>query len=140
MILLLFATTLTLLFVALLHFYWAFGGGFWLNKALPTTNDGQRLLNPSKILTLIVGIVLLGFTYLAYSLYASPNKLSIYMGWAIALIFFLRAIGDFKMVGIFKQIKDTPFAYYDTRLYIPLSLFWSFSFSLLLYSDTTSTI
>lgn len=131
MLTILLLTLFTLSFVALLHLYWAFGGDFWLDKALPTTDDGQRLLNPSKVLTLVVGIVLLGFTYLVYLLYSTPSKLSIYMGWSVALIFFLRAIGDFKTVGLFKRIKDTPFAYYDTRLYIPLSLFWALSFILL---------
>lgn len=124
-------TILTLTFVALIHLYWAFGGSFWIDKALPTTEDGEKLLNPSKALTFMVGIILFGFSYLAYFLHSTPNTLAIYMGWAVAVIFFLRAVGEFKMVGIFKQINKTPFAYYDSRVYIPLSPFWAFNFLIL---------
>ena len=42
--------------------------------------------------------------------------------WAIALIFFLRAIGEFWLVGFFKKVSDTPFAHWDTWLFSPLCL------------------
>ena len=42
--------------------------------------------------------------------------------WGICIIFFLRAVGEFRLVGFFKQVRDTEFAYWDTRLYSPLCL------------------
>ena len=45
--------------------------------------------------------------------------------WAtlgISVLFFLRAIGEFKLVGFFKQVRDTPFAFWDTWLFSPLCL------------------
>ncbi len=42
------------------------------------------------------------------------------MGWTIGVIFILMAIGEFKIVGIFKKIKGTLFSQYDMYLYIPL--------------------
>ena len=32
----------------------------------------------------------------------------------------LRAVGDFRMVGFWKTVRDTPFARWDTRLFSPL--------------------
>jgi hypothetical protein len=42
--------------------------------------------------------------------------------WVICLLFFIRAIGDFKLIGLFKRIHDTGFAWWDTRVYSPLCL------------------
>jgi len=116
---------------ALVHFYWAIGGKWWLDKALPLECQGNKLLNPPLPLSALLGFVLLGFSYVAYSLYMEiPGKYIYYSGWTIAAIFLLRALGDFHMVGVFKNIKETTFSYYDTHVYIPLCLFIGFSFIL----------
>ena len=49
-----------------------------------------------------------------------------------ALVFLLRAIGDFKYVGIFKTIKHSTFAQNDSKWYSPLCLFLSFVYVLVL--------
>jgi hypothetical protein len=119
--------------MALFHIYWAFGGKVLLDKALPT-KDGVQLLNPSKALTFLVGVVLLGFASVSYLLYfwMDNSELVVYLGWIIAVLFFVRAIGEFHIVGFFKKIKDTPFAEYDTKYFSPLCLFLSIVFALLL--------
>jgi hypothetical protein len=38
----------------------------------------------------------------------------------LAMIFALRAIGDFHWVGFFKSVRHTPFARNDTRFFSPL--------------------
>ncbi|MCK9336910.1 MAG: DUF3995 domain-containing protein [Arcobacteraceae bacterium] len=127
-------TTITLLLImSLFHIYWALGGKVGLDKALPT-KDGVQLLNPSKALTFLVGVVLFGFASVAYSLYfwVDNSELVVYLGWIIAVLFFVRAIGEFHIVGFFKKIKDTPFAEYDTKYFSPLCLFLSVVFALLL--------
>ncbi|MBL1244119.1 MAG: DUF3995 domain-containing protein [Sulfurimonas sp.] len=51
--------TITTLFIAgVFHFYWAFGGTLGLDRAIPT-KDGKALLNPGKLLTIIVGFIIL---------------------------------------------------------------------------------
>jgi len=119
--------------MSLFHIYWALGGKVGLDKALPT-KDGVQLLNPSKALTFLVGVVLFGFASVAYSLYfwVDNSELVVYLGWIIAVLFFVRAIGEFHIVGFFKKIKDTPFAEYDTKYFSPLCLFLSVVFALLL--------
>ena len=42
--------------------------------------------------------------------------------FGIAVIFLLRAVGEFKLVGFFKTLTGTPFAFWDTWLYSPLCL------------------
>ena len=42
-----------------------------------------------------------------------------------AVIFFLRFVGEFSYVGIFKRHKNSKFARMDTLLYSPLCLFLS---------------
>ena len=120
---------LILLIIGFVHFYWAVGGKYGLDKALPTDAKGNKLLNPSAFMTFVVGFILLGFAYVAYQLYMDETSLWITrIGWALAMLFFLRTIGDFNTVGLFKKIKHTEFAKYDTWVYIPLCFFISLSF------------
>jgi len=115
--------------LALIHFYWALGGKFGLDKALPSDVEDNRLLNPSKFMTFVVGFILLGFSYVAYKLYTGDESpMIVYAGYGLSILFFLRAIGDFNFVGLFKKVKNTEFSKYDTWVYIPLFLFISINF------------
>jgi hypothetical protein len=44
------------------------------------------------------------------------------MAYVLALVFALRAMGDFRFVGFFKSMGDEPFRSWDTWLYSPLCL------------------
>jgi len=119
--------TIILMLLALIHLYWLFGE-IGLEQALPADAEGKRLLNPSKIMTIAVAFVLFGFAWISYML-DTPHKAWIDIaGWVLAILFFLRVIGDFKIVGLFKKIKSTEFAKYDTWLYIPLCFMISLGF------------
>ena len=41
---------------------------------------------------------------------------------AMAAVFAIRAIGEFRYCGFFKKITNSEFAYWDTRIYSPLCL------------------
>ncbi|HMD03843.1 MAG TPA: DUF3995 domain-containing protein [Candidatus Binatus sp.] len=41
--------------------------------------------------------------------------------WTLALVFAARVVGDLRWVGLFKRVKGTPFAWWDTWLYVPLA-------------------
>jgi len=131
-------TIFTLIIMGLFHFYWAFGGKVGSDKALPT-KDGKLLLNPSKALTLLVSIVLIGFAYIAYGLQfydftiTEGRNFYLYGGILLSTIFTLRAIGEFNAVGFFKKIKDTEFAIYDTKYFSPLCLILGVVFAMLAY-------
>ena len=122
--------TNTLLIISFIHFYWIFGE-IGITQALPSDEKGEKLLNPSKLMTLMMALVLFGFAWVSYRLDIEPHSLWIEnVGWGLAILFFLRSIGDFKIVGIFKKIKQTEFAKYDNWVYIPLCLMISFLFVL----------
>ncbi|WP_400070441.1 DUF3995 domain-containing protein [Zobellia russellii] len=120
---------LFLVFVALggIHFYWLFGGTWALKSAIPTKGNELNSLAIPKIATLIVGLVLVSFGLL-YLLksglmhFQAPNWIINYAYWFIPSIFILRAIGEFKYVGLFKKIKHTTFANADSKVFIPLCL------------------
>lgn len=124
--------------IGLLHFYWAFGGKFAAEQAIPTEN-GQRLINPGKIATIMVGIALFCFAFVAYILYFYDLSSSHYRnyfiisGWILSGIFTLRGVGEFNAVGLFKKIKSSEFAYYDTRVYTPFALSMGLVFATLAY-------
>lgn len=124
--------------IGVLHLYWAFGGTKGIDIALPTRN-GERLINPGRTLTAWVGLMLFGFAFVAYSLFFDDLSSSccrdycIVGGWIISAIFTLRGIGEFNAVGMFKKIKSSEFAYYDTRLYTPFALSMGVIFAVLAY-------
>jgi hypothetical protein len=41
---------------------------------------------------------------------------------AVGVALVARAVGDFRFVGIFKRVRDTQFAEWDTRLFSPVSM------------------
>jgi hypothetical protein len=129
LILTLSAILLTSIFSLLggIHFYWAFGGKWAIEKALPTKEDEVSVLNPKQFGTVFVGLGLLffGVFYLLKTGligFQFPIWIDSYGGWIIPSIFILRAIGDFRYVGFFKTIKNTKFGRADTQLFSPLCL------------------
>jgi hypothetical protein len=114
--------------LGLIHFYWVFSGEIGFSQSLPTKENGERVLNPKKIESAIVGIglTLFGAFYLIKTGlvdYNLPEWLINYGSWIISFIFILRAIGEFKYIGFFKSIKTTAFGKLDTIFFSPLCLF-----------------
>ena len=112
--------------IALLHFYWAVGGTLFAGSAVPTIG-GKQTFHPSTLGTVMVGlafvaavIVVLG--RLGYWGDFLPAWLFRVGTAGIGLIFLARAIGDFRLIGFFKQVTNSPFSYLDTRVYSPLCL------------------
>ena len=114
--------------LALIHFYWAFGGKWAFEAVLPQNVSGKRVLNPRPTESGIVGFGLLAFG--AFYFVTSDCVTSIHLSswisvvgsWLIPVIFLLRSTGDFKYVGFFKSISTTSFARLDTYFLSPLCL------------------
>jgi hypothetical protein len=126
-------TTLTiiegLIFLGLagIHFHWVLGGKFGSDAAIPTNDEGKRVLHPSKKDSAVVGVGLLMFSL--YFLvkdglinFYLPAWVNNYGGFVISAIFFLRAIGDFNYVGFFKKPRTTAFSKLDGQFFSPLCL------------------
>ena len=125
-----------------LHVYWALGGQAGLGKAVPTI-DGKPAFQPGVLMIMAVAAVLLGCAYVSLSLGFSSRLIlpyahfAPYAGWGLAVIFAVRAIGDFKLVGFFKKIKNSQFATFDSKLYSPLCVVLSVGFVFLSTSAHT---
>jgi hypothetical protein len=110
--------------LSFLHIHWALGGSFGRKVTVPSIG-GRRTFNPSPSGTMLIALALLlaMFTILGQIGLlgrALPRWIFRWGTLSISLLFFLRAVGDFRMVGFFKRVRKTPFAYWDTRVFSPL--------------------
>ncbi|QDK82860.1 DUF3995 domain-containing protein [Spirosoma sp. KCTC 42546] len=136
-----FINFIILLVISGIHIYWGLGGNWGLRESVPERN-GSKLLRPGRFITLVVAIIFGGMAlfYLAkigrLPIAGSfiPTWLNQYGLWLLAGIFLLRAIGDFRYVGFFKQIRNSRFADLDTKFYAPLCLLLSANTFLLIFS------
>ncbi len=120
-------TTLFFL-LSILHFYWAVGGRVWYDDVLPTSSNGLHKLNPSTTAGLVIAFGLLFLALISIGnlgLFDKHIKRKYFRFGAliITMIFFLRAIGDFKLFGFFKTISRTRFGVNDTQIFTPLCVF-----------------
>ncbi len=112
--------------LALWHVFMALSPGKGKGGAVPAV-DGKPLFVPGTRATLSVALALALFAVLvagAGGLIALPLP----MAWLSGLCYVLaagllaRAVGEFRYVGFFKQIRGTRFATLDSFFYSPLCL------------------
>ena len=119
--------TIIFLLLSGIHFYWAMGGRWGSLNAVPTNGKtGEAIFKPSVMATLVVAFGLLTLAFITFSnmhifSLVSPQYLKV-LNALIALLFLLRAVGDFRFVGFFKKVKNTSFAHYDKFYFTPLCL------------------
>lgn len=116
--------SVTLIFLAVLHFYWAIFGIKDPAAVLPTTVESNTVKTPGKLAAVFVGIVLLAFAFVFINkvvFYIDKPWLK-YISFGIGFVFIVRALGDFKYVGFFKTAKNSKFSALDTHYYSPLCL------------------
>jgi hypothetical protein len=123
--------------LSLLHIYWAFGGRFVSLSAVPSL-DGKPVFTPTPFATLAVAAALCAALFvilgqLGFLGEAIPKWFFRLATWVISALFLLRAIGEFRLVGFFKQVRDTDFARLDTWIFSPLCLFIAVSAFLLVW-------
>jgi Protein of unknown function (DUF3995) len=130
--LLIFLNTSVFFALSFLHFYWAVGGRWAFFNALPAYSDETKVFVPDTIACIIVatGLACLGILTLIVG-HILPNTLPTfvekYSMILIAILFFLRAIGDFRYSGFFKKVHGTQYAKMDTTYYSPLCLLLALS-------------
>jgi hypothetical protein len=119
------AMTLCVIFLALsvLHIFWALGGKWGFENAIPT-RDGVPLFTPGAASTLLIAFMLLTAAFISLWRGIMPHMGPTWIPrlgvWIIAFVFAARSIGDFRYCGFFKRIRSTPFARNDTLIYSPL--------------------
>lgn len=124
--------------LASLHVYWAIGGSNGMDVTVPTDSNGRKLFRPGRGITLLValGLLAFGLCNTAFAGWLQPGLAPSSFRYAIlliAVIFLLRAIGDFRYIGMAKRYRQSRFARWDTLLYTPLCLFLAASHSWLYF-------
>ena len=120
------ALCLVFIVLAAWHFYWALGGNALKGAAVPEIS-GKAAFSPRPLATTGVGVALIACAVLiaaASGLLGSslPHQLLSWLCYALSLILLVRAIGDFRLVGFFKTVRNSRFARLDSAVYSPLSL------------------
>jgi hypothetical protein len=121
-----------LLFGAGFHFYWGCGGRVGVAVALPQRADGTQAFESNPAGAILVAVFLTGSFLLVLAL-AGLIDLPVPQRWlrvavlSLSALFLARALSWYKYVGLFKSIRRTRFAKYDTWLYSPLCLLLSLS-------------
>jgi len=128
----------TFLVLALVHVYWAAGGQWGIEAAIPklpvapdlAASAGVRAamvkaFNPGPATTLLVagGLALISLLVaLRAGVLADPVDHWALQGSiaALAVVMLVRAIGDFRLVGFFKTVTGSQFARMDSMYYSPL--------------------
>lgn len=113
-------------FLGSVHVYWAFGGQFARVAAIPELR-GAPSFAPGRMATLLVAVGLFACAALigAATGFIDPPVPAIVIKrscFGLALLLLLRAIGDFRLVGFFKTVRYSRFAWLDSALYSPLCL------------------
>jgi Protein of unknown function (DUF3995) len=121
-----------LLFGAGFHFYWGCGGRVGSAVALPQRVDGTQAFEPNPAGALLVAVFLIGVLLLVLALSGlihlpAPQRWLRVAVILLSILFLARALSWYKYVGLFKSIRNTRFAKYDTWLYSPLCLLLSLS-------------
>jgi len=134
-----FVVSIIFTFLSLVHFYWALLGEVNLNYVIPEV-DNEKVFEPTQLMTIgaAVGLLLAAFIILGHIGVFGLFQLNLLFKigiWFIALLFLLRAVGDFKYVGFFKTVRNTNFAKWDYRLYSPLCLVISILTFLIIFTN-----
>ncbi|SER13903.1 DUF3995 domain-containing protein [Neolewinella agarilytica] len=116
-------------FLSGMHFYWVAGGRRALDGAM-LPEMWEQVMRPERqwsfrLMTLVVaiGLGLMAYLMLSYWKGDIPALLLPYRPWitlGVAAIFTIRAVGDFKKVGLFQRGQTGIFAERDKAIYSPL--------------------
>jgi hypothetical protein len=116
--------------IAALHVYWAArgmagGDAATVGGAVPVRADGSPLFRPGPLATLAVAVLLAAAAVVVLGragvvALVAPVILYRVATWVLGIVLLLRAIGDFRYVGIFRRERHSRFAAMDTVLYTPL--------------------
>src|SRR4051812_42126732 len=115
----------TLAGLSCVHVYWA-AGGRWGHGATVPERQGRPSFRPGRVATLFVAgllgtasVLVLGRVGLGPA--APPITLTRLGTWLVAAAFWLRAVGDFRLVGVFRRERGPRCARWARRIYTPLA-------------------
>jgi hypothetical protein len=106
------------------HCYWA-AGGRWATDVTIPKRGGEPLFTPGPAGTLLVALLLFAAALVLVGRLGLwghwlPRWVFVAGTWTLVLVFGGRVVGDLRWFGLFKQVTGTPFAWWDTWVYVPL--------------------
>ncbi|QAY78930.1 DUF3995 domain-containing protein [Sphingosinicella sp. BN140058] len=119
------------LFAAAFHVHWALGGHLGYSVSLPQLPDGTPVMahrlpwwRPAAggVALCLVCFALLLLTRAGHLHLPLPQALVRFVLLSVGAAFVARAVIPNRYVGLFKGLRTTRWAKYDTRLYSPLFL------------------
>ncbi|MEM7093607.1 MAG: DUF3995 domain-containing protein [Actinomycetota bacterium] len=116
------ATVAALASAAALHLWWAAGGRWGIEAALPTDPEleADEQFRPGALLTLSVAILLAAGALIVAAVVNGGGSIWRLPAIVMGVAFALRAVGDTRIAGFTKTVRDTDFARNDDRLFTPL--------------------
>jgi hypothetical protein len=107
-----------------LHCYWA-AGGRWATDVTIPKRGGEPLFTPPPAGTLLVAVLLFAAALVLLGRLDVwgrwlPRWMFVAGTWTLVVVFGGRVVGDFRWFGLFKRATGTPFAWWDTWVYVPL--------------------
>ncbi len=118
-------------FAAAFHLHWALGGRTGFAVSLPQRPDGSPVMahrlpwwRPAAgaVALGLVALALLMLSHAGHLPLPLPKRLAGAVLLATGAAFVARALVPNRYVGLFKSLRQTRWARYDTRLYSPLFL------------------
>lgn len=112
------------LIVAGFHILWGIESR-GTRKVIPEDDDFRPIFSPTPFACFLMAfafIILALFSLAKYVNFPLPHLVDAYGTYAVAIVFFLRAIGDFNYMGIFKKKYKSEFAHHDTYFFTPLCI------------------
>ncbi len=121
--------------LSLFHVAWACGARFGSDVVIPRV-EGRPAFTPSRTATILVAVGLAAAAVVAlarggFLVLPLPSFLVQLAAAGLGLVFLARTVGDFRLAGAFKRVRDTPFATWDTWLFTPLCGLMSAGFFLI---------
>ncbi|GMW00840.1 MAG: hypothetical protein AMXMBFR84_19770 [Candidatus Hydrogenedentota bacterium] len=108
-----------------LHRYWALGGTWLRNDVIPEV-DGKPVfqMHPAPAMIAAIAFILAAFIVtgrVGFFGRLAPPAFFYWANWLLAIAFFARGIGDFRLFGLFKKVRDTRFARLDSKVFVPVA-------------------
>lgn len=112
--------------ISLLHVAWASGSRIGVAAAIPSEN-GRFVFRPGRTAILGVAVVIAGCGALLYAWTGAlasplPHGLLRIAVASLGIVMLARAVGDFRYVGLFCAVRQSPFSRMDRWVYTPFCI------------------
>lgn len=113
--------------LSILHLYWAVGGTRWLSEALPDLEGDADHFTPPQWMSAAVAFMLAAFAGLLLSGALGVSAGAVRLATAIGgVVLVVRAVGDGRLVGFTKKVRQSSFARRDDKYFTPTVVLLAF--------------